>query len=442
MNVFFILFVIFLVPSHSLAMLSLSEIMYDQEGSDSGREWLELYNGGDTTIDLRDWYLKEADSYHKLIADTPALLPPSGYAIIVQDLSYAKSFAPGVLAVKSSFSLHNEGEALVIANSEKEDQSSVQYSSALGASGNGLSLQYFNGLWQEAEPSPGYLPSSDEASGSQDSSEETSQEDADDDTPAQAPLSYRLSAKLPEYVFADNLTPFDLRVYEERGDQSSLQIRGVYRLNFGDGTAILRERYIQEDHRYRYPGDYHLVLEYYPSVVWLDGAADPLFKKEWDLTVYPPALFLEGPDPKGGISLTNELDVPLDLSSWQIQVGHLVYIFPPHSLLTGGNTFKISSDALGFFVYEDAYVQLLNPLSVHIDHLPKDDPLEPEIPPAPLDEEVEEHELIYSIPLPLSEEAPPLELSQSPPWVLILLLLVFLLLAALRIGYMKKRTLS
>jgi hypothetical protein len=40
------IFLIFLIPAFAEASITINEIMYDVEGSDTDREWIELKNNG------------------------------------------------------------------------------------------------------------------------------------------------------------------------------------------------------------------------------------------------------------------------------------------------------------------------------------------------------------------------------------------------------------
>ena len=46
--------------------VAINEIMYNPDGSDSGREWIELYNDADYDIDISGWKFYESNSNHGL----------------------------------------------------------------------------------------------------------------------------------------------------------------------------------------------------------------------------------------------------------------------------------------------------------------------------------------------------------------------------------------
>lgn len=108
-------------PITALAAVEITNIVYDVEGADEGREWLEVTNKGGEAVDISKFKLLEAGVNHKLtIAAGSAVLAPGTSAVITQSpptfLSEHSGFAKAVF--KSSFSLSNTGETLAILNSK------------------------------------------------------------------------------------------------------------------------------------------------------------------------------------------------------------------------------------------------------------------------------------------------------------------------------------
>ncbi|HEC32797.1 MAG TPA: lamin tail domain-containing protein, partial [Candidatus Kaiserbacteria bacterium] len=70
------------------AQIVISEVMYDLEGSDSKREWVEIFNSGNDIVSLSGWRFYENDSNHKLtLVQGDESIKSGEYAIIVNDLS-------------------------------------------------------------------------------------------------------------------------------------------------------------------------------------------------------------------------------------------------------------------------------------------------------------------------------------------------------------------
>lgn len=120
--------------------LVITEIMYDlAEGSDTGREWIEVYNAG-APIDLLKYKVIENGSQHKISG--PGMLPANTYAVIADNPAKFKNDHPAYSGIlfDSAFSLNNDGETLALADPGGGVLDSVQYTNASG-NGTGDSLQ-------------------------------------------------------------------------------------------------------------------------------------------------------------------------------------------------------------------------------------------------------------------------------------------------------------
>src|SRR3989344_7115651 len=126
-----IFYLFFVSPVSSAGVLSITEIMYNPDGSDTGREWIEVYNGGSSVVDLVDWIFFEAETNHEVAYYSgPTTVASGSYAIIASDPEKFKIDFPNYNGVlyDSSFSLSNTGETLAL----KKDEAivdSVTYSS-------------------------------------------------------------------------------------------------------------------------------------------------------------------------------------------------------------------------------------------------------------------------------------------------------------------------
>lgn len=143
------------LPSVSWADVQITEIMYDADGSDSKREWIEIYNDADSPADISK--LKFTDkSAHALNAPpknggTGSLtIPARGYAVIASD---AKTFTEGnpsvAIVIDSVMSLTNAGASIALGDAV------ATYSKSMGAAGTGESLQLSGSAWIHAKPTPG-----------------------------------------------------------------------------------------------------------------------------------------------------------------------------------------------------------------------------------------------------------------------------------------------
>lgn len=141
--------------------------MYNSPGSDTDREWVELYNtennpvtviGGSTS---GAWRINDGTNH--LLSATPAqgnmAIPSGGFVIIAKNASVFLSDYPSFsgTVIQSSISLNNTGATVglrIDSNGVFFDEFS--YQNTLGAAGDGNSLQRkSDGNWIAAFPTPG-----------------------------------------------------------------------------------------------------------------------------------------------------------------------------------------------------------------------------------------------------------------------------------------------
>jgi len=119
-----VLLLLFCTPVAALAAaVSITEIMFDPEGSDTKREWVKIQNSGDITIDLTQWKLVEGGVRHSIVRVDQSHVSPGAFAVIAVDPGMFKSEYPDFAGpvFDSSFSLNNTGETVSL-----EDASSTQ----------------------------------------------------------------------------------------------------------------------------------------------------------------------------------------------------------------------------------------------------------------------------------------------------------------------------
>ncbi len=149
---------VFSVFNLAQANFEITEIMYDLDGTDSNREWIEVKNIGDKTEDLSKWYLFSDNTKHALIPQTESYVESGSYAVIVQNVPQFKNDWPnyrGLIFDSSWTGFKNSGEAISLRDSDLNIVSPVNFSSAQGGGGDGYSLQKINGDWVGSKPTPG-----------------------------------------------------------------------------------------------------------------------------------------------------------------------------------------------------------------------------------------------------------------------------------------------
>lgn len=245
-----------------VSAIRINEIMYDLNGSDTGREWVEVYNDGSESLNLSAWKFYEAETKHGLtLMQGSWSLEMGGYFIIADNSASFLADNPSFNATlfDSSFSLSNTGENISLWNGS-EYFSNITYSSSSGAAGDGKSLQFIDSAWQSCLPTPGYLNAcqsqsqnqtnqtqndtqQNQTNQTQQNQNETSQNQSQQNQTAQTSknitLNYQYNAS-----FGKNIT-FELYAYNL--DEATYDVK----LAIYDGGSIISETYNENEAKWK-----------------------------------------------------------------------------------------------------------------------------------------------------------------------------------------------
>lgn len=354
---FVILFAFF--PFAVSAQVIISEIMYDlQSGSDTDREWIEVFNAGGSTVHLTDWKLFEANTNHSITAFSGGEnLPSGGYAVIADNPAKFLIDSPGYggLLFDSTFGLNNSGETLAIHTPAPDlsESDSVSYQSSWGAAGNGNSLQRNTSggaTFSEVAPAPGTGNLVTQTSNDTDTSttSTTTQTTTTTTSTAQSgtasvPVSSYVAPPEPQ-IFADAGSDrivivaadaiFSGRAYNRKKEIVRDYVR--FSWNFGDGSTAEGASVL---HHFDYPGRYAVVLNITEN---MDTVSDQVV-----ITAEPAKLsftFLSD----GSVAIQNLAGRDLDLSNWMIRSLGRQFILPKDSIILSNETLRMGDKTLGF----------------------------------------------------------------------------------------------
>ena len=146
----------------SASALQISEIMYDPAGSDTGNEWIELYNDTASDINLTTYKLFENNTNHGITASQGGNIISAGEYVVVADnvVNFLSSHSGHTGKVfDSAFSLSNSGELLEMRDSNATVLYSVSYSVLAGANGTGATLNLISDNWVAYLATPGLISS-------------------------------------------------------------------------------------------------------------------------------------------------------------------------------------------------------------------------------------------------------------------------------------------
>ena len=162
-----IFFIFFFLSNFVFANdLYISEIMYNPEGNDEGREWVEVVNLSSMPIKIfggkKGWRFNDGSNH--LFEETEIILNHNEVLVIAQNkqkfLSEYTSFRGKIIEVKN-MSLKNERGIISIFDENKNLIAIREYSNACGGNGNNYSIVFINNTCYENSQkggNPGFYP--------------------------------------------------------------------------------------------------------------------------------------------------------------------------------------------------------------------------------------------------------------------------------------------
>lgn len=361
---------LFFNASFASALLEISEIMYDAEGTDTNNEWIEIYNNGSDSVDLSNISIADYDTswhFHGVVPDASSILNGGSYAIITTSsklpdfISNFKSKWSNVnpLFLRASFSLLNESGELSLSSDKKTTYSEVSYSTNAGASGNGYSYQKINGSWKASMPTPGGA----NTVSSSNNNDVTTNLNINTNTSESTKLASKENQK-PELrveILTQNTASagIDLQI-----DASVTMGSNVYKVgklvwNFGDGTTLVQSSFEKFTHRYKYVGDYVMTLNYMSNGnIIIPEATDRMV-----ISVLEPGVVISriGDANDYFVELENNSKYEILLSNWILKNGEEVFGIPEGTIILPNKKLIFGSDVTHFVFNTNQSVSLYKP---------------------------------------------------------------------------------
>lgn len=162
-NFYFIVFIIFFATllvfinlSHAQELI-FSEIMYDPQGSDTGNEWVEIFNKSSSTLNIESDFRFNNGSNHVMnLISGPAEINSENFFVITNSAqNFLNNYPEYTLTLfESSYSLNNTGGVVKLLQGINLI-SEQPYINSIGASDNGKTLERINlsgseNIWQES----------------------------------------------------------------------------------------------------------------------------------------------------------------------------------------------------------------------------------------------------------------------------------------------------
>jgi hypothetical protein len=247
-----IIYSFYITAEIARAEVIFSEMMYNPEGTDTGREWVEVYNSGSNSVDLSQYKILENGTNHKINPKNEGaatILESGEYAIIADNIDkFIADFNISGLILDSAFSLKNDGEEINLINDLGETVDSLNYLPDWGANGTGNSLQLHSEVWIPAEPTPGAINKTESA----DENLEDDSVDSTDTSTDESNSTHSDQTDLSKFTPKENLkisigrdryvsvnTPIEFRLeHNQESDEKTSKNKGIKAIwSFGDGNS-------------------------------------------------------------------------------------------------------------------------------------------------------------------------------------------------------------
>lgn len=148
----FIIF-LFLLVDPIMAFVQINEVMYNPQGADNNKEFIELYTS--ELVNLTNYTLADSSSQDHLEL---LQLTNSSYILIVEESFNYTEINASIYSAGATIgnNLGNNGDSILLKDQNGEIITTLTYNSSLGAEGNGKTLCLYNASWQECLATAGH----------------------------------------------------------------------------------------------------------------------------------------------------------------------------------------------------------------------------------------------------------------------------------------------
>lgn len=333
-----------LSPQFVRAEVLINEIMYDLEGTDGKREWIEIRVIGES-VDVTSLKLNENDVDHSIsLFQGNKTLNDGEYAIIADNPDQFLIDNPQISGniFDSAFSLSNEGEVLKIIGVGGKILDEALYTKELGANGTGNSIQLNDGFFIAGSPTP----NSQNVTSPADETIEDVSEDGDE------PILSGGTSTHSSQIEITNLKPKVIKIGSGRNrivsTKTPIKFDAIYNdedlkgakffWSFGDGKQGSGSSI---EHVYKYPGNYNVVLQAYSkSDLAISRSAVGVIKPSVDL-------FIEKIEDEYVLKIKNN-GSELNIGQFYVFYNSKTFEIPKDTIISSNQTIILDREILGF----------------------------------------------------------------------------------------------
>jgi Lamin Tail Domain/PKD domain len=342
------------------AEMTINEVMYDVDGTDTDREWVEVYNSGPSAVDISTWKFTEANTNHSLVPfDGGSTISSGGYAVIASNPTKFKIDWPNYTGIlfDSSFSLNNDpGEELSLKDSSLVVHDTVTYDTSVGAGGDGNTLNRSGSVFVVGSATPGGVNNTNQTTNTNSNTNSNSSESTPIGGGGSSTSSITVVKKkevaIPR-ITTDIITKtsvlagiplvFEAKTTGYGGEPLS---KGKFYWNFGDGSSKETAEYQKVEYIYDTPGEYVVSLEYTNNpYLYEPDATDRII-----VTVTTPAVIISAITDDGSVEIVNTSANEIDISHWMLQSGDKSFSFPRNTILLSNKKIIFSSKVTNFSI--------------------------------------------------------------------------------------------
>lgn len=315
-----------------VSALIINEIMYDLEGTDTDREWIEVFNENNESVNLSEWKLLENKVNHviKYISGNE-IIEKNQFAIIADNAEIFMTDNPNYTGplFESVFSLSNTGEELSLVNQLGNIIDTKSYSTSLGAKGDGLSLQLLleENIFISAQPTMGEVNALEPFDAEKEKEEESTGENDNEENISSHNSQIDLSSgdmtkNITVHAGRERLsTVFTPVIFEGATKTQGSAKKVKFLWNFGDGYTGKGKKI---EHIYKHPGIYNVVLN---AISGSDRAVS-----RTKVNVFYPDTVLENKE--DGILIKNNSNYELNIGEFELDFGKEEFVFPEDTIIS------------------------------------------------------------------------------------------------------------
>ncbi len=318
------------MPMAAFASVVINEIAWMGTINLANDEWIELYNNGDSDINLEGWILIAADGTPNINFSnaTNKIIPAGDFFLLERTDDTSVPDIPADLIYTGA--LLDSGENLIIKDNNGNVINAVDASGGWPA-GDKITrqtMQWNGAIWITATATPKAANANASSQSSQQESSSSSEQQSQETDANLDNSKYIQPEKLPKikaYAGEDKIV-FIGASAEFRGQAFGLDNKPLpnarYLWTFGDGASKEGQNVAYD---YKHPGQYIAVLNISSGEY---AAADYMLVK-----AIPNQVFISEVKPgnEGWVELENKSDREIDISGYQLKSASQIFTFPQNS---------------------------------------------------------------------------------------------------------------